>query len=102
MNSNHFNMNSFSDHLFWDTDESQLDLDRSKSFIIHRVLEYGLMDDWNMIKHIYGLSTIKEEVVRFRELDDVTLAFLCTLFDLKKQDFRCYTLRQSVKNYWSY
>ena|SRR5690606_16773832 len=102
MTSNHFTINSFSDHLFWDTDKSQLDLDRSRSYIIQRALEYGLINDWNAIRQIYGLPMIKEEALRFRELDDVTLAFLCTLFDLRKQDFRCYRLRQSVKNYWNY
>lgn len=102
MNSNQFTINSFSDHLFWDTDKNQLDLNRSRSYIIQRALEYGLINDWNAIRQIYGLTMIKEEALRFRELDDVTLAFLCTLFDLRKQDFRCYRLRQSVKSYWNY
>jgi len=39
----------FSDHLFWDVDKTQLDIDVSAAFVIERVLEYGLMKDWNLL-----------------------------------------------------
>lgn len=92
----------FSEHLFWDVDRNLLDFEKSKRWIIARVLEYGLMKDWIMLTEVYGLRLIKEEIVSIRSLDDVTLSFLCSLFDLKKEDFRCYTLRQSNPNFWSY
>ena len=95
-------IDSLSPHLFWDVDRSKLDTEKNKRLIIHRALEYGLMNDWNWIKEVYGLETIKEVVVQLRNLDDVTLAFLCNILKLKKEDFRCYTHRQSMPHYWNY
>jgi hypothetical protein len=46
LNNNNTNINSLSDHLFWDIDKSKLDTIKSKKTIIQRVLDYGLMDDW--------------------------------------------------------
>ena len=91
-----------SSHLFWDVDKAKLDEQRSSRLIIHRVLEYGLIDDWKLIKEYYGLSYIKDTALELKNLDDVTLSFLCTLFDLKKTDFRCYKHRQSTPHFWSY
>jgi hypothetical protein len=95
-------ISDFSPHLFWDVDRTTFLLDRSKRWMMERVLEYGTMKDWKLLTKVYGLEVIKEEVVAIRTMDDVTLSFLCTLFDLKKENFRCYTNRQSSPNFWSY
>lgn len=94
-------ISDFSEHLFWDVDKAELDFEKSKEFIIHRVLEYGLMKDWNLIKEIYGLETIKEASLQFRELDDVTLAFLSAIFNIDKKEFRCYTNKTSMPGFWN-
>lgn len=91
-----------SSHIFWDTDINSLDFDHDAKLITHRVLEYGTISDWKLIKHLYGLARIKEIAVNLRTLDDVTLAFLCTIFHLQKTDFRCYRLKQSIGNSWTY
>lgn len=91
----------FSSHLFWDTDLSKLDLDKHKSFLIQRVVEYGTLNDWKLIKERYGLATIKKLSLEFRTLDAVSLSFLSTLFKIDKTAFRCYRHKQSVSNYWN-
>ena len=91
---------NFSPSLFWDVDRKALDLAQSKKLIIERVLEYGLMQDWKLLQKIYGLEEIKNVAVKLRALDEVTLSFLCHLFDLKKSNFRCYTHKQSTPNFW--
>jgi len=91
----------FSSHLFWDTDLSKFDFDKHKSFLIQRVVEYGKLDDWNLIKELYGLETIKEAALNFRTLDVVSLSFLSTLFQIEKSAFRCYKHKQSAPNYWN-
>lgn len=93
-------ISELSDHLFWDVNKESLEVEKSKEFIIHRVLEYGLMKDWELIKEIYGLATIKEVSLQFRELDPVTLAFLPTIFNIDKKEFRCYTSKTSTPNFW--
>jgi len=37
-----------SKHLFWDTPLEGIDIEKNKGFMVQRVLEYGLMDDWNL------------------------------------------------------
>jgi hypothetical protein len=71
-------------------------MEHSKAFIIQRVLEYGLLQDWRIINKTYGLEEIKKVAITFRTIDDVTLSFLCAILKLKKEDFRCYNLKQSA------
>lgn len=91
-----------SSHLFWDVDVKQLDFEKSKVQIIYKVLEFGLMSDWKILKEVYGLDTIKNVSLELRNLDVVTLAFLSTTFNIDKSNFRCYKLKQSGQNFWSY
>ena len=67
---------------------------KTKEQIIYKVLEFGVMNDWNIIKKVYGLEVIKNVSLNFRSLDEGTLSFLCNLFQLEKSNFRCYTKRK--------
>ena len=53
-------INMFSAHLFWDVRKEDVDFDEHAQYIIKRVLEYGLLEDWNLIRQYYGLSKIVE------------------------------------------
>ncbi|WP_396191001.1 DUF6922 domain-containing protein [Flavobacterium sp.] len=97
-----YSIENLSPHLFWDVDTTTLDFEKSKIQIVYKVLEYGLISDWNIIKEIYGLETIKEISLELRTLDDVTLSYLSNLFKIDKSNFRCYKLKQSNQNFWSY
>lgn len=99
---NRFSISDLSGHLFWDVDYNELSFEKSKKLIIHRVLEFGLMQDWKIIKEIYGLETIKTVALGLRNLDEVTLSFLATLFHLEKENFRCYTPKTSMPSSWNY
>ena len=100
MSKNNDILSGFSSTLFWDVDRKMLDKDLSKKLIIERVLEYGLIKDWELLKKIYGLEEIKNTALNLRFLDEVTLSFLCHLFDLKKTEFRCYIHKQSTPIFW--
>lgn len=91
----------FSKHLFWDIDLNGFDLEKHKSQLIHKVLEYGLMKDWELLKKLYGLNTIKEVSLRLRSLDAVTLSYLSAIFDIDKTEFRCYKHKQLLPNSWN-
>ena len=69
-------MEQFSPHLFWDVRKEDIDLDAHAQYVIQRVLEYGLLGDWNLIKSYYGLPTPKEQ-------------------------FRCYTWKQLNPQPWN-
>ncbi|SEF48220.1 hypothetical protein SAMN05421847_0104 [Halpernia humi] len=91
----------FSQHLFWDVDLKTFDLEVHKIFMVGRVLEYGLIQDWKNLKKLYGLQQIKEISLNLRSLDAVTLSFVSTIFNINKTEFRCYKHRQLVQNYWN-
>lgn len=94
-------INDFSEHLFWDVDLYGFDFEKHKVHLIQRVLEYGLKNDWNLLKEIYGLDTIKEVSLNLRSLDAVTLSYLSALFKIDKTKFRCYKHKQLFPTYWN-
>jgi hypothetical protein len=91
-----------SKHLFWDTPVSSIDVEKNKEFIVQRVLEYGLMNDWNLITKWYGINEIGKTATGFRSLDAKALAFLINITGLSLNDFRCYTMKQSIPTHWNY
>ena len=62
-------MEQFSPHLFWDVRKEDIDLDAHAQYVIQRVLEYGLLGDWNLIKSYYGLPKIVETAKGLRSLE---------------------------------
>lgn len=94
-------INDFSQHLFWDIDLNDFDLEKHKAHLIQRVLEYGKMNDWQLLKKLYGLDTIKEVSLNLRCLDAVTLAYLSAIFNINKTEFRCYKHKQLYPNLWN-
>lgn len=46
----------FSTYLFWDVNKDDLDMEKHSQYIIKRVLEYGMLQDWNIVKQYYGLG----------------------------------------------
>lgn len=91
----------FSDHLFWDTERSEIDLEQHKAQIIYKVLEYGTMDDWRLLQIVYNKETLAEVVTKLRTLDPVTLSFISTYLSLDKTAFRCYKKKPLAHDFWS-
>lgn len=79
----------------------KFDLQKHRKHLIHRVLEYGMWKDWELIKELYGMEVIKEVALTVRSLDAVTLAFVSNLFQIDKTEFRCYKHRQFYPTYWN-
>ncbi len=64
---------------------------------MHRNLE-----DWKELNSFYGLEKIKAEALQIRYLDKKTLNFCHTLFDIKKDKFKCYNTEPSIQQLWNY
>lgn len=94
-------LDKMSDVLFWDVDKSQTDFERYPAFIIQRVLEYGNLQDWKLLRDYYGLNRIVDTCRQLRTLDPVCLAFISTISNTKKEDFRCYHTAQSNPTLWN-
>ena len=85
----------FSAHLFWDTDRSLLDAEKSKSYIIKQVLEFGYDRDWGLLKSIYSLDEIKTAVMNMRTLEKKAIEFIACITRKNIKDYRCYSTAQS-------
>jgi hypothetical protein len=86
-----YTISDLSTHLFWDVDVSLLNFEKSKDIIIQKVLEYGIMEDWRIINKVYGKEVIKDTALHLRNLDEVTLSFLCNIYQINKQNFKCFS-----------
>ena len=85
--------------IFWDIDKEQFDPDLYASHIIVRVLEYGTLEDWRLVKAFYGMNKIVEVCKNVRTMDPVSLAFVCAMSGTKKEDYRYYHIRQSCPHF---
>ena len=54
-------------------------MEKHSQYIIKRVLEYGMLQDWNIVKQYYGLGRIVEIAKGFRELEPRALAYLSAI-----------------------
>lgn len=95
-------VSNLSKHLFWDVDRNELDINKNFRFILTRVLEYGLINDWILLYKHFGLEKITSETKKIRNLDDKSLHFIAHLSDTKLQEFRCYTYKQSIPKHWNF
>jgi hypothetical protein len=93
---------SLSPHIFWDVDVQSVDVEKNGVFVLQRVLQYGVLKDWLLLKSIMGVDNIKAFAVQLPTLDDVSISFLSNLYKIDKSEFKCYKNKQSNQNYWSY
>jgi Family of unknown function (DUF6922) len=96
-----YDISDLSPHLFWDVDRNKLQWEKNVYDIVYGVVEYGSLDDWIILKKVYGIKIIKDYVVKYRNLGDTTLSFLATIFKIPKENFRCYTYQQSNPSHWN-
>lgn len=93
-------IHQLSTHLFWDTSIDRIDWKQHRSFIVERVMGYGRMEDWHLIKSWYGKEGLKSIVINLRDLDQVSMAFLALVLNLEKADFICSSRKQSQPAFW--
>jgi len=86
--------------LFWDIDLSELNPEKHAGQIIEKVLTRGDITDWHEIREYYGLKRIAAEAKQLRYLDEITLNFVSQLFNIPKEEFRCYNMMQSHPGPW--
>ena len=87
--------------LFWDIDIKQADMDKYPAHFVQRVLEYGNMDDWRLLRSYYGMDKIVQVCKGLRTLDPICLSYICTISHTNIEDYRCYHFRQSCPTLWN-
>ena len=93
---------NFSKNLFWDVDAESIDLEINAPYVVQRVLERGQITDWNLLCSYYGKQRIFEISKQLRSLDPRSLAFVSAISSTPKEQFRCYTMKQSMRAPWIY
>ena len=87
--------------LFWEYDLERLNWKDMRTLIVQRVIERGRMNDFYAILNLYGLTGVKEAIKQISYLNSKDLSFVCSVFNLKKEDLKCYTKQQSTVQHWN-
>jgi hypothetical protein len=87
--------------LLWEYDMDQFNWDDMRTLVVQRVIERGRIDDFYAILNLYGLSGVKEAIKQISYLNPKDLSFVCSVFNLKKENLKCYTNQQSKIQHWS-
>ncbi|HRI60974.1 MAG TPA: hypothetical protein PK228_14650 [Saprospiraceae bacterium] len=93
---------TISPRVFWDTDVTTLDFEKDKLYVMDKVLNYGIWDDFVAMMKYYGKEVVKREAVRLPYLKKDVLNFLCFYLGLKPAQFVCYTRRQLQEPHWDF
>jgi hypothetical protein len=90
-------LTKLSKYLFWDCDTDTLDPNIDRNLILERVFSRGTENDEKEVFSYYGKNVIKESVLTVKYFDKKTLNYLSIIFNVSKEDFRCYkkTLSES-------
>ena len=89
--------------LFWEYDMNDFDWQKSKTIVVQRVVEMGEPEDFFAAFDLYGgIDGFKAILRVVPYLNNLDMHFVCTLFNLKKEELRCYTKRQLNPEHWNY
>jgi hypothetical protein len=88
--------------IFWGTDFSKIDYDKSWQSVIERVFERGDVEDIRQVRSYYGDEKVIDSLTKAKWLRYDIFVFCKNLFNLKANDFRCYILKQSKEIPWLY
>ncbi len=87
--------------LLWEYRKDDVDYGKMKSIIVQRVIERGRMNDFYAILNIYGVNEVKIIIKNLPYLNDKDIAFVCAVFDLRKENLKCYIKKQLQKQHWN-
>lgn len=82
---------SRSKHLFWDVDPLTLDSDQHSSFIIERILRFGLPEDIKRMLEQYNDACIRSVVIKSRRIDRKTATFWALHLNIPHEEIPCFS-----------
>lgn len=82
--------------LLWDQDLTAFDWQANRVLVVQRVVERGWPNDFLAAFNMYGGEIGVREIIKdIPYLSDKDMHFVCTYFDLKKEELKCYTTKLS-------
>lgn len=89
--------------LLWEYDLSDFPWYDMRTLVMQRVIERGWINDFYAAIRIYGgIASIKQIIKDIPYLSVKDMTFVCSVFDLNKEDLKCYTRKQSRERLLSY
>ncbi|MDR0429903.1 MAG: hypothetical protein LBH58_05425 [Tannerellaceae bacterium] len=89
------NIGNISKSLLWEYDITNFDWENMKTVVMQRVIERGWMNDFYAAIKLYGgIDNVREIIKDIPVLSAKDMNFVCTIFDLKKEELKCYTRKQ--------
>lgn len=96
------NLTDFSKHLFWDTSADEvINLPDPLPFLVQRVLEYGLLEDWFHLKNLIGIDEIARVAKTLKNLEIKAAKLVATVSKEPIESFACYTTKQVNPGFWN-
>lgn len=87
--------------LFWEYDFERIDWIRMKNLVVQRVIERGRIDDYYAILNLYGLDGVIEEIKKIPYMNAKDQAFVCSVFQINREDLQCCIKKQSANQHWN-
>lgn len=87
--------------MLWEFDLEKFDWQKMRNEVVQRVLERGRMDDFYAILNLYGVEGVKAALREIPYMNDKDMNFACVAFDLRKEELKCYTKKQSMPLHWN-
>ncbi len=75
--------------LFWDVRKDDVDIDRHRSYIIRRIMDFGNMDDVKWMLETYSQDQIVEVVRRSKGLSRKSARFWSAYYDIPPEGIAC-------------
>ena len=97
-----YKVTDLSPHLFWDAPQEKHDWERNAKIIVKRVLDFGLDNDWKILKSVYGLQRIYSIAKLIPDLTDISANYLSVICEGNIEEFECYKRRLLTPHFSGY
>jgi hypothetical protein len=89
------------DSLFWEYEFGKINWKEMKVVIVQRVIERGRLEDFYAIINLYGIEGVKETIKQIPYLNPKDIVFVSSVFEIKKEDLKCYSKKQLKNLHWN-
>ena len=90
----------FTRNILWDINPETFDIQKGRRLVVQRVLTLGTLEDLYLLKKLYSLADIRNEVLNIKDWDAKVLNFISFWLGIPKEQFACCTHRQSHLKHW--
>ena len=87
--------------LLWEYETDDFDFKAMRNIVVQMVLERGWKNDYYAMFNLYGYRAVRQTVKDIPYMNDKDMNFACRVFNLKKEDLKCYRNKQSKPQLWN-